>query len=67
MISPFEGGFETTSGISMAIYPRVGYPLALDQADVQTRQFFDYIAFKHFRDYLLSHVNSGPVNSQELT
>jgi hypothetical protein len=35
---PFEGGFEATTGISMAIYHHVVYPLALDQVHAQTKQ-----------------------------
>ena len=42
---PFEGGFEVTSVISMAINNHVGYPLALDKAHAQTRQSIaDYVA-----------------------
>ena len=47
----------------MVIYGHVGYPLALDQAQTQTKQSLKItlhkhtLDFKHVPDYLLSRVN----------
>ena len=52
---PFEGGLETTSGISMAMYYHVGYPLTLDQGHAQTKQSFQNTAHAHMLNLKPDH------------